>query len=92
MLQKLLKHLSIFIALLAKKSHLLIQLYLKATIKLVYFVTNNPFVYCLYIFSVMLTFFSNTELYYYHVFPALFCSYTFVQSLQLYILCNILVT
>jgi len=29
------------------------------------------------------------ELHYYHLFSALFCSYTFIQSLQLYFLCSV---
>lgn len=89
MFKQLLKNLSKVIALLASQFYFSIQLYFKMNIKLVYFITTNPFFYCFYLSCVVFTFFSFKQLGYYYFFSGFFIAYFFAQSLQLYLLCNV---
>ena len=80
MIRKLLKNLSECFTLLIKSYYFWIQISFKYNIKLVYFVTNNKFLYFISIFCIMFTFYSTTDPSYFHLVSAIFFAYPLTTS------------
>ena len=83
MIRKLLKNLSEYVTLLIKSYYFLIQISFKYNIKLVYFVTNNKFLYLIHIFSIRFTFYSRTDPSYFHLVSAIFFAYPLTTIITL---------